>query len=534
MPRNHLPLSRLDVTAQEYADLAGNYDKSIAYYVNGELTSIGGQPLGGGGVVETARKLLQLAEDAQANNWRINPVVLSYELISLNYHADAAALQTAFPAAANTNKAGYVGTAAAYQIFVSDGTAWTARSDIFAYFRASEPVTTGYTELRPPIEFGLSDNDTFGGNRMVGKLTMLGGIAGSVNPTDINSIHSSFTKSPSGTMGVRPGITRIKTTEPRVIVSCDGSSNRTLLRVNVDGRWRAISDPTLTAQTPLSKIDRLYSFTTHAAGGYPRMLWDFSALSTPAYEFEYDNARAAGLGFGVTRFWIRNNRRYLESTPAPLPGVWLTDSTGGTSPDAGAENCWPHWANAFLGTPDGQVYSDGSTGFVANASGAARKHADKVSYLGTFPQYDRRTWVAFAASVNDGPNLSGIQSEIRSCVSIANAQWNSPLIFIIGPTAAVSTSNQADMLAVDQMLASFVPTLGLSNVLHIPTMSARAGQPITGTTYAENANGSGTSELYFTNIDGTHPLYVGHRFWGRDIVAAGMLQALREYVAKNG
>lgn len=46
MPRNHFPLSRIDVTAQEYADLAGNYNPAYAYYVDGMLRSIGGQSVG--------------------------------------------------------------------------------------------------------------------------------------------------------------------------------------------------------------------------------------------------------------------------------------------------------------------------------------------------------------------------------------------------------------------------------------------------------------------------------------------------------
>lgn len=49
MPRNHYPLYRIDVTAQEYADLAGNYDPSTAYFVAGALKTIGASPVSGGG-----------------------------------------------------------------------------------------------------------------------------------------------------------------------------------------------------------------------------------------------------------------------------------------------------------------------------------------------------------------------------------------------------------------------------------------------------------------------------------------------------
>lgn len=55
MPRNHYPLSRIDVAAQEYADLAGNYNPGIAYYVDGVLKSIGGSPASGGGAVLSNR-----------------------------------------------------------------------------------------------------------------------------------------------------------------------------------------------------------------------------------------------------------------------------------------------------------------------------------------------------------------------------------------------------------------------------------------------------------------------------------------------
>lgn len=61
MPRNHYPLSRIDVTAQEYADLAGRYDPGTAYYVDGTLKSLGGQPVGGSGGVDNASAILAMA-----------------------------------------------------------------------------------------------------------------------------------------------------------------------------------------------------------------------------------------------------------------------------------------------------------------------------------------------------------------------------------------------------------------------------------------------------------------------------------------
>lgn len=498
------------------------------------LVDEAGQPVGGGGrYIETARQILRLSEAAASNNARVNPVIPSYELVSIAYYADAAAANTAFAAAANTGKAAYIGTAASYQIAVSNGTAYVPTTGCFAYYRAVEPATTGYVETRPMTEYGFTTAADFGGKAVAGKINMLGWIGGTGRAPGValdndTYLQSALLNRAGTTMDLRGSRVRIRTSETQVMVTCNGYSGTYILRANVGGRWAYISDAALSVTTA-DGVPRYYAGRTNPNGGNIRVLWDFSALGQQYVEFEYE----AAFSFAATRFWTRPNKQFGECTPSRLTGLWLCDSLGNSAVLGGPEDTYPHWLREYLNTPDLYVFSDAGSGFVADSAGNTRTHIMKAQALFAFPQMPTPHLIAMAASVNDGATATAtLQAAISDCVTYCLSKAPNALVLVVGPTAAADTTNQALMLAMDQMLAAFVPTLGMPNVLHIPTMSARTGQPITGNKTIQTADGAGTSEYYFNNTDTTHFVTRGHARWARDVLLPGILSVLRKLVGQ--
>lgn len=197
--------------------------------------------------------------------------------------------------------------------------------------------------------------------------------------------------------------------------------------------------------------------------------------------------------------------------PSPVRVVVVGDSYGAgrgadgisSSPNPNSFYGYVPLLSQLLGVPDVWTVSIGGTGYVATVDGAEPYSGRASDVAAAAPDV-----VIVQGSINDGGE-SGVQAAAASFVSGLMASLPDAVIIMTGPLYAAAY--YSDVTTVASEVSAAAAALG------VPFIDASTWA--TGTGYAGDTNGSGTSD-YYQNGDSVHPTPAGHQMLAQRMAAA--------------
>lgn len=454
--------------------------------------------------------------------------VRSVQLVADTIYADTAALQAAFPSAANNNRGGKVGTAGAYVIQTSDGTAWTTPAAGVMGYLLTGVSTAGYATAVPFTAPGLANGvspPASGGAQMLKPFRLYGAIPFGNNGIQANSLYTlAGARGQSGTARVR-----IPLDEPEPILQCGGDTGAYLLNIDLhDGNnFRAVIDPSITTNigNPVYIVNQ--AFTGAAGPGLLNVKLDVSQLGGFGRRKRTLEIHMTG-DMTLTSLRIKPVSSYFQ--PPASPRIWwLADSLGGTVYLGNMRDAYPPLAQDFLGVPDICLDSEGGTGFVNKGSGnAGRNHAEKIAALSAIPQYANPDLIVIQSSANDN-DVAGITAAAVTAINAALAAVPNVPVVVFGPTSRVGAVEQARSITTENAVKAAVDQVASARVLWIPMMTDTP-QFIRGSGTINAPAGDGNADLMFNSGDLIHWVREGHLIAARDYVVPKLVAALRNYI----
>lgn len=460
--------------------------------------------------------------ESYARSKDLNPrtqSILSRELVSGTVYANTGALEAAFAAAANNNKAGKVGTAGSYVIQTSDGASWTTPATPVVGYLRTGVSTAGYATPQEFLPDGVvnaaPDN---GGTRRTAPSALFGGFAFSNNGVQGQAFwNKAGQRASSPTARIR-----VATDEPAPVIRCTGFSAPGVVSINLnDGKgWRAIYDPAI---TPTGGIFNP-GYAGSTSGGMQDIQLDLSQLG---------GRKARSLEFVLygdmtyQRMWIGPVSSWYAVEPSPKM-LFATDSLGSTVPQGNMKDAYPAVLQDFLGVPDICLLSEGSTGFLADAGGLGRTHLDKFRNGVSIRQYSDPSVVVIHSSGNDN-SQQGIANAAETCIRYVLEQYARSLVLVIGPPAGIAANDQTNSTNTEIQVKVGFDRVVSDRLLWIPMMTDPIPY-IRGNGTIDSPNGTGNADLLFRNGDTIHWSAPGHLIMGRDFFAPKIVAALRNWL----
>jgi hypothetical protein len=502
------------------AKIIANEAKQVVYS-NGVLITDEGVPVAGGaGGVATLTEIVNSYEANRVNNARINATIRSVPLVSDVVYADTAAANTAFAAASNANKAAKVGTSGSYTINISDGTSYVATPNVVGYLNTGVS-TTGYTNQLTTYPTNVyPDNNGFAPRRPI---AMVGGIA-------VNASGNGYT----GTCGWKYSTANVlanstsritfSTNEPKPIFGVQNAAYGHRITINDGTGFKTIVDP---FAAPSNNGGSLISAVSANVGGNGYIQFDLSQIGGRKQRtFQLIcGQQGALIGLHISALST------MTEVNIGASALLLTDSLGLSVKNGTVRDAYPNVLADYIGLHALFALSEGGTGFVADSSGTARTHIDKLKYAALLPQLKEIQFGAMQMSVNDG-GQAPLVTRVLEAIAYARATWPRKYWFILGATAPSVTATQATLVADEVAVASAIAGLNDPLVVFIPLMSSANGQPIKGTGNTTTPVGDGNSDLLFDTGDQVHFNTFGHSYWARDVVAPALVGAMRKVITQ--
>jgi len=467
------------------AKIIANEAKQVVYS-NGVLITDEGVPVAGGaGGVATLTEIVNSYEANRVNNARINATIRSVPLVSDVVYADTAAANTAFAAASNANKAAKVGTSGSYTINISDGTSYVATPNVVGYLNTGVS-TTGYTNQLTTYPTNVyPDNNGFAPRRPI---AMVGGIA-------VNASGNGYT----GTCGWKYSTANVLANSTSRIQNAAYGHRIT---INDGTGFKTIVDP---FAAPSNNGGSLISAVSANVGGNGYIQFDLSQIGGRKQRtFQLIcGQQGALIGLHISALST------MTEVNIGASALLLTDSLGLSVKNGTVRDAYPNVLADYIGLHALFALSEGGTGFVADSSGTARTHIDKLKYAALLPQLKEIQFGAMQMSVNDG-GQAPLVTRVLEAIAYARATWPRKYWFILGATAPSVTATQATLVADEVAVASAIA--GLND----PTT------PV----------GDGNSDLLFDTGDQVHFNTFGHSYWARDVVAPALVGAMRKVITQ--
>lgn len=475
-----------------------------------------------GGVADAGlMQIVNSYEQFKELNPRTRANIRSYDLVSDTIYADATALETAFPAAANANKGGKVGVAGNYKIFASNGAAWADAGTCVGYLRTGVNLT-GYAAAVNflPAEWTANVAPANNGVQLTKPMALYGAI-----PYGNNGLQGQSGWTAAGArMQTSTGRAIVSTDEAEPIIRCGGFSTIYYLYVDLhDGNGpQRVVDTTIAAGT-YSNL----AFLGAAGGGINPIKLDLSQLGSGRRK----RSLILPVAWDITLTDIRIKPVSSYFKPPASPRVlFFTDSLGSTVYNGDARDGYVPLAQDFMGVHDTVLLGEGGTGFVNLGPGNAfRTHEMKLRNAALIPQYANPDLIVIQASANDN-NLAGIKDAVTSCLNFALATWPTTLIVVTGPTARNSTLEQGYSVVTENAVKAGIDAVGSSRVLWVPMMTDNP-QAIRGNGAINAPAGDGNADLMFNTGDAIHWPAAGHLIWCRDYALPKIMAAVRAYLA---
>jgi len=315
------------------------------------------------------------------------------------------------------------------------------------------------------------------------------------------------------------------TDEPKPIIKSGGDATKFVLNINDGSGWKRVVDPSLAAANPVNS-----SFQSNATGG----LWDTQLDATNLggrkrrmWEIVYHD------DFGVVEVGIGNASTWYDPPTSPKMLI-LADSLGGTVSRGNGIDAYPNVIQDTMDIRDMWMLSEGGTGFINSNNGTARTHIQKLKLAATMSQLDDIQIGYIQASVNDSAySPAQVKAAAKEALTFAVNEWPQVFWIVAGPTAANDLGNQAAMVAIENAVAQAVAEIDSANMRFMATMTAAAGAAIRGTGNSDAPAGNGNADILFNNSDGVHFSQSGHLIWGRERVAPGIINTLRQMIGET-
>lgn len=466
--------------------------------------------------------IIESYERSRDRNPRVSAVIASAEMVSDTVYANAAALETAFPAASNSGKCGKVGSAGNYTLNLSNGSSYTQTPNLMGYLRTGVS-TTGYTTTNfapasltntQPAQDGVQLTKPF---RAYGcMLETNNGIQGLSGYSLSGAMMQSST-----------GRVIVPTDEPEPILRCIGSSLGYVMNVDFGDEmgFRSIVDPAITSNTGSPYYLTRQAFLGAAAGGINAVKLDFS---------QFGGRKKRLIQFvlyqdtTLTDFRIKEPSSYFAAPASPR--IWLlTDSLGGTAFLGNMADAYPSVLQDVTGVPDIINLFETGTGFLNKGAGNAwRTHKEKLQYMLQCPQYANPDLIILPMSIND-VGLPGLTGAMVDCINFALATSPGVPILVPGTTCRNALADQTASIASEQIGAAAVASLGSALVRFVPMMTDTP-QAIRGDGNIDAPAGNGNADLMYRNGDQVHWGSQGHLIFARDILGPKIATVLRDFV----